>query len=396
MATPAQRTNTWILDQWYDQAVAGTQGSYTGEGQLFVWGKNNAGSLGLNQAHQSYSSSPVQIPGAWGANSQLRAKRSQMMVFKTDGTLWTWGANNYGQLGQNNTTQRSSPVTISGTTWSTGTLGEQSATAIIRTDGTLWTFGLDSNGQLGQNSHVGYQSPKQVGTNTTWSQVAGGEGYFLATKTDGTLWSWGENNEGMLGQNNKTQRSSPIQIPGTTWDQVGAIRDSCFARKTDGTLWTWGVNGGGQLGHNNKTGYSSPRQVPGTTWASLPIGTETGSSGPMIATKTDGTLWVCGEPGDYGVLGLNAVNNPASRSSPTQVGTDTNWSTTLRPTSSGRGASAMRSDGTAWVWGSNTGDEAGMLGLNDQVSRSSPTQIPGTDWKNLTVSIYGSCGIREG
>jgi len=389
----ALKQNTWTLNQWYDQDVAGNV-DYTGSGELFAWGRDNVGSLGLNQSHGTKISSPTQIPGSWGANSQFRAKQSQFMLFKS-GELWVWGNNQYGQLGLNNTTHKSSPTQVPGTTWSTGAINEQGGTGLIRTDGTLWMLGSDSNGQLGLNNQTSYSSPKQV-PGTTWSEIAGGEGFFLATKTDGTLWSWGENNAGQLGQNNKTLRSSPIQIPGTTWDQVAAVRDSCFARKTDGTIWSWGVNGGGQLGQNDKTEYSSPRQIGSdTTWANLPISVESGSSGPLIATKTDGTLWACGEPGDFGMLGQNAVNNPASHSSPVQI-PGTTWSTTHRPTTSGLSACALRTDGTAWVWGANTGDRAGMLGLNDQVSRSSPTQLPGTDWKNMTVSQYGAYGIKEG
>jgi len=390
----ALKNNTWKLNQWYDQDVAGNV-SYTGAGELFSWGLSNAGSLGLNQAHDTFISSPTQLPGSWGASSQFRAKRSQIMLFKTDGTLWVWGTNVSGQLGLNNTTQYSSPVQVPGTTWSTGAIGEQVCAGAIRTDGTLWMWGADSNGQLAQNNQTSYSSPKQV-PGTTWSEIAGGEGFFLATKTDGTLWSWGENNAGQLGQNNKTLRSSPIQIPGTTWDQVAAVRDSCFARKTDGTIWSWGVNGNGTLGQNNRTEYSSPRQVGSdTTWANLPISVETGSSGPLIATKTDGTLWACGGQGDFGILGQNAVGDSNNRSSPVQI-PGTTWSTTHRPTTSGLSACALRTDGTAWVWGANTGDRAGMLGLNDQVSRSSPTQLTGTDWKNMTVSQYGSFGIKEG
>ena len=116
MATPAQRTNTWILDEWYDQAVAGTTGGYTAERKLWTWGLTEAGSLGLNAGGDPGNqkrSSPTQIPGTtWSQISSTSYKSGG--AIKTDGTLWTWGRNNYGQLGQNQAvaTKISSPVQV--------------------------------------------------------------------------------------------------------------------------------------------------------------------------------------------------------------------------------------------------------------------------------------------
>ena len=395
MAITNKEEGVWGIDKVFAKQNQGSIWEYDGSGALYAWGSNTFGSLGLNQSHGAQVSSPTQIPGVWGQSSQFTGRSGRFMLFKTDGTLWVWGRNTSGTLGLNNTTNYSSPVQVPGTKWKTGGNNEDGAVGLIRTDGTLWMAGSDSNGQLAQSNQTSYSSPKQV-PGTTWSEITGGEGFLLATKTDGTLWSWGENNDGQLGQNNKTLRSSPIQIPGSTWTQVCAIRDACYARKTDGTLWAWGTNNGGNLGQNNKTNYSSPRQVGSdTTWANLPIGTESGGGSCMMAIKTDGTLWTWGEPGDYGILGLNEVGNPGSRSSPTQL-PGTTWSTTIRPSMSSIGASAMKTDGTAWVWGGNAGDFGGNLGQNSQVNYSSPVQIPGTDWTNIVMSKNGCWGMKAG
>jgi alpha-tubulin suppressor-like RCC1 family protein len=230
-------------------------------------GSNYAGGLGINLggAANARRSSPTQIPGTtW---KQAATGNSGSWAIKTDGTLWSWGYNVYGSLGQNDRTSRSSPTQIPGTTWDMIASGSYQAGA-VKTDGTLWSWGKSNSGNLGHNdgSSLHISSPTQI-PGTTWKSVSIDEYVTYAVKTDGTLWAWGSNTAGALGQNSGTgARSSPIQIPGTTWDQVanGGYYNG-IATKTDGTIWTWGYNGGGALGHNNTTNYSSPKQIPGKT-----------------------------------------------------------------------------------------------------------------------------------
>ena len=139
---------------------------------------------------------------------------------KTDGTLWTWGINEYGQLAQNNLTKYSSPTQVgSDTTWSSSLNASISRyqVAAIKTDGTLWSWGLNSNGGVGDNSRTNRSSPTQI-PGTNWRQVAmADDGSRIATKTDGTLWAWGDGSKGQAGQNTGIKYSSPVQIPGTGW-----------------------------------------------------------------------------------------------------------------------------------------------------------------------------------
>ena len=286
--------------------------------------------------------------------------------------MWMVGANGAGQLGQNNTTQYSSPVQVSGTQWSKFAMGGFHTLA-SKTDGTLWTWGDNGSGRLGNNEGPGsnYSSPIQI-PGTTWTgNIAAGYTYSYAIKTDGTLWGWGTGDKGELGQNangSGSRRSSPVQVPGTTWSALTTKTVSAvFALKTDGTLWSWGYGGQGKLGQNSQTNYSSPVQIPGTTWTSKM------SSGHshFHCIKTDGTLWAIGEA-DHGQIG---DNSNVSKSSPVQI-PGTNWS----DIGSGMMATyAKKTDGTFWSWGYNA--DAGALGLNDIIKRSSPTQIPGTTWK---------------
>ena len=188
-----------------------------------------------------------------------------------------WGNNIQGQLGNNTKTNKSSPVqTITGgTNWSSVACGN-SVVAAIKTDGTLWMWGYNYYGQLGDNTLIHRSSPVQtIAGGTDWSKVAGGYTHIAAIKTDGTLWSWGRNYFGQLGDNSLTHTSSPVQTiaGGSDWTFVACGRNNTAAIKTDGTLWNWGENSyygiyGGYLGDNTLTHKSSPVQTikGGTGW----------------------------------------------------------------------------------------------------------------------------------
>jgi len=341
---------------------------------LWAAGTGEYGATGQN--NQVKYSSPVQIPGTnWNKlYTQMGygpVDHGFALATKADGTLWSWGFNDIGYLAQNNRTQYSSPVQITGTTWATVTVGWKSVLA-TKTNGTLWGWGLNQAGNLGQNSTTQYSSPVQI-PGTTWATGTGsiskGVHYTHAIKTDGTLWAWGLNEYGELGLNTRTYYSSPIQIPGTTWRSVRGAYKYTIATKTDGTLWSWGLNTQGQLGLNNRTNYSSPTQLPGTTWKDGQVALSDNS----FATRTDGTLWAWGQ-NSAGELGLN---NTTKYSSPVQV-PGTTWSEV------GGYVSAIKTDGTLWSWGDNGW---GLTGLNLTTKTSSPTQIPGTDWHG--VSFFG-------
>ena len=167
----ALKNNTWKLNQWYDQDVAGNV-SYDGQKEFWVWGGNSDGGLGLNQTAPLNVSSPTQLPGtpSWKfVRSNYDARH--VLATKTDGTLWGWGFCNDGNLELNNRTSRSSPVQIPGTTWALCSTMKYTSIA-TKTDGTLWTWGSSFYGMLGQNisgpSPAGISSPAQVGSDTTW------------------------------------------------------------------------------------------------------------------------------------------------------------------------------------------------------------------------------------
>ncbi len=393
MAITDKEQGVWILDEVYaKQNQGGIWGPYTGAPEFFTWGWNSKGQLGNNENGDSGSnySSPIQIPGTtWNALSRwMSGDGIHSLASKTDGTLWSWGYNNTGQLGHNNTTQRSSPTQLPGTTWGTELRVGHKSSYALKTDGSLWSWGYNSPsyGELGHNNKTNYSSPKQVGTDTTWSTISLMGYGAIAKKTDGSLWTWGANSFGMLGHSPGAV-SSPKQVgTDTTWtgDITGGNQFGA-AIKTDGSLWMWGVNEYGMLAQNSRTNYSSPRQVgTETTWSNI-----SSTQVSVAAVKTDGTLWTWGFGGE-GRLGLNQ-GEPSQYSSPVQI-PGTTWN---RTQGGAYTIYATKTDGTLWAWGSAN---QGAMGDNTDVNKSSPIQIPGswnTGANKIGTNYIGASAIAN-
>jgi alpha-tubulin suppressor-like RCC1 family protein len=199
------------------------------------------------------------------------------------------------------------------------------------------------------------------------------------------LYAWGLNSSGQLGLNyiSPNSTSSPVQIgTGTDWSIVsGGSWSYSAAIKANGTLWSWGSNGFGELGHNDTIPKSSPVQIGAdTNWAKLSV-----KQGYTMAIKTNGTLWAWGWSSQTG-LGLNQA---ANRSSPTQVGSLTNWSSLSSGINS---VFSIKTDGTLWSWGYNA---FGILGSNNIITRSSPVQV-GADanWSSADNDEYAVAVIK--
>jgi alpha-tubulin suppressor-like RCC1 family protein len=358
--------------------------------ELYSWGDNGNGELGLGNTIDR--SSPVQV----GSSTSWRkiARGFQVSAAITSaGTLYTWGNNaTFGALGLGDKISRSSPTQVGAlTNWAQiSTNGQNNAMAAVKTDGTLWTWGDDAYGRLGQNTaSVDKSSPVQVGALTDWSVPAMGPTCCFALKSDGTLWSWGDNAFGGLGQNTAValDKSSPVQVGTlTNWASLSAGRNRGFATNTNGQLYAWGSNAYGALGDGTVLNRSSPVQIGAlTNWSQV-----SGGRYHAAAVKTDGTLWTWGD-NNSGGLGQNTAV-ALDRSSPVQVGALTSWSVV---SAGSYGCTALQSDGSLWTWGRNA---SGQLGQNNTISRSSPVQVGAlTDWValptgfgfNHNLALYG-------
>jgi alpha-tubulin suppressor-like RCC1 family protein len=262
------------------------------DGTLWTWGRGTSGALGNGST--ASKSSPTQVGALTNWTQVAVGHNGTCHAVKTDGTLWAWGSDANGGLGTGTSgTSRSSPVQIGAlTTWKFVATGNYFGVA-IKTDGTLWSWGVNNYGQLGKGDITSRSTPVQIGTGTNWSKVSAGYEHVLAIKTDGTLWGWGNTGTGAIGDGSIGSKSSPVQIGAlTTWSQVSCGVYHSVVLRNDGTLWGMGNNYSGQAagGTGDK---SSPTQL-GTlsTWAKVQAGYEL-----TFAIKADGTLWTIGDGG---------------------------------------------------------------------------------------------------
>lgn len=329
---------------------------------------------GLNTIQ--YLSTAAQGP-AW---KQIEGGYYHSIGLKEDGTLWAWGSNEYGQLGNGSSVNSDIPIQIgTASDWDYISAGIYHNFA-IKKDGTLWTWGYNGFGVMG----IGMDSdiPVQVGTDNDWATISTNNGaYFcIAIKKNGTLWAWGNNGQNRLGISGGN-RSTPTQIGvETNWAKVSVGDRHVIALKKDATLWSWGNNTDGQLGNGNTNQINFPTQV-GTdnNWHTIRSGFN-----QSFAIKIDGSLWAWGK-NTSGELGIgNNSNSPI----PVQVGTETNWVSIW----SSQSTHALKSDGTLWVWGNN---EYGQLGNGTNTNINTPEQIENsTDWSVLGGGPYHSFAMK--
>jgi len=304
------------------------------DGTLWAWGRNSDGQLGNGTIVSSPL--PVQIGSGF---SMLAAGSRHSLALKPDRTLWAWGYNANGQLGDGTQIDRKTPVMIGGS-YSSIAAGELHSIA-LETDGSLWAWGYNANGQLGDGTTTDRANAVLVGTG--FISIAAGYQHTLALKNDGTLWAWGKNEDGQLGDGTTTNRSSPVLI-GAGFSLMAAGQSHSVALKADGSLWTWGANTLGQLGNGTTASQNLPKQI-GVNFHYLAAGVA-----HTAALKTDGQLWAWGYNG-FGQLGDGTKDN---RNIPVLI--DSNM---ISVTAGYAHTLATKTDGRLWSWGYNTSGQLG-------------------------------------
>lgn len=362
-------------------------------------GTNYCYTVFVHDSSGSYSAGHSAYAKPAASYAAIPAGGIHSLGIKSDGTLWGWGYNAMGQLGDGcvfGTTCFDSPTPKQvgiDATWTAVSAG--TAHSVALKGGTLWSWGDNSSDQIGSGcpaSTCSYIStPTQITTAANWASVSAGGFFTVAIKTDGTLWAWGENFSGQLGDGCSAftfacaKKSTPTQIgTATNWAAVAAGAMHVVALKTDGTIWAWGNNNAGQLGYSTGVNpyNSTPTQIgTATDWKSISAGDTT-----SFAIKTNGTLWAWGN-NSSGQLGITCATNCGWAGIPTQVGIDTNW----KVVDGGYPLTiALKTDGTLWTWGAY----ATSTGAYSSV----PLQVgTGTSWSNISAGGGGgSSGIGGG
>jgi alpha-tubulin suppressor-like RCC1 family protein len=378
--------------------------------ELYLWGRNNFGQVGDNTT--ATRSTPRQEFTSDSNWQRISVGTQHAAAIKTDGTLWTWGDNTSGQLGDNTIVHKSTPkqFNISGGIifgWKQISCGNGHTVALAN-DGTLWCWGRNSYGQVGDNTTQPRSTPRQISAGATgitgWTQVSAGAFHTVAIRNDGTLWSWGYNYYGVVGDNtsgNLANRLTPRQelTSSTNWRQVNFSSGSytTSAIKTDGTLWCWGYNAAGQVGDNTILNRSTPRQI--SAGASRITGWKQTSSSlnNTAAIRTDGTLWVWGR-NSYGQVGDNTAGSTIYRSTPIQEFTGSNnWKQVSTGSANTIG---LKTNGTLWVWGDNNngqvGDNTNSGGVLGSNCRSTPRQefTSSNNWRQIFCGEQTAAAIK--
>ena len=338
-------------------ATPGVASSFVGWAAGACAGQNSVCALNMTATDQTVA--------AYFAGARVVAGYFHSLALKSDGTVWAWGLNWYGQLGDGSPNSSATPVPVSSLTGVIALAAGEQHSLALKSDGTVWAWGWNFYGQLGDGSTTNRKIPVQVSGLSGVIALAAGEQHSLALKSDGTVWAWGQNWNGQLGDGSTTNRSTPVQVSGLT----GAIALAAggahsLALKSDGTVWAWGANDYGQPGDGSTTySRSTPVQVSGLTGV---IALAAGGT-HSLALKSDGTVWAWGH-NDYGQLGDGSTTN---RSTPVQV----NGLTGVIALAAGEQHSlALKSDGTVWAWGWNW---YGQLGDGTWLDRSTPVQVSG-------------------
>jgi alpha-tubulin suppressor-like RCC1 family protein len=381
---------------------------------LVSWGDNTYGQLG-NGVTGSLAFSPIIVGSGY---SQVSSGYDSFYGFgfvvaiKTNGTLWAWGPNSSGQLGDGTTASRSSPVQIgSGTNWTKVAAGDRFWVA-LKSDGTIWGCGYNFQAAFGATTvNSSYSSPVQIGSATNWSSISTLSQNTFATNTSNALYGVGDLTSGQQGNNalNITvalNYSSPVLISSSSWNKLSSGLYYNLAIKNDFTLWGWGANLTGQLGDSTSASKSSPVQIGAlAVWKDVATGWDPygnngfllPSSGPeyygySLAIDTSNKLysWGCNYEGQLGSGTATPSGSSSILNSPVQVGSLTNWNKVY---ANSTGASyAIKTDNTMWSWGYNG---VGELGLGNIVARSSPVQIgSGTSWFQLATCPNSVAAIR--
>lgn len=317
-------------------------------GTLWSWGRNQFIQIGSETELGNwvgFAGHQLSSDNNW---AYITATQFYSLGLKSDGTLWAWGSNAYGQLGTGNYTLSYYPTQVgTDTDWKYVEAGAFTTMA-LKTDGTLWGWG--NAAYAGNSEYETHVSPEQIGTDSDWKSLAFGMSHGIAIKTSGTLWGWGSDVYGEVGNSYISMSMRQIGTD-SDWRECFAGHVNSGAIKNNGTLWMWGDNRYGQIGIGTTgTDPVSPTQVGiATNWKSLSIGALS-----CLALKTDGTLWSWGANDTY-ILGTASPNNCTL---PTQRGVDTDWeSVSLGYTC----AYALKTNKE--LWGCGSAESLGFTGV---------------------------------
>ena len=338
------------------------------DGTVWAWGRNAEGEVGDGSTTNRLT--PVKVSLLTGVVA-VAGGATHSLALKNDGTVWGWGTNGSGQLGDGTMSTRLTPVQVSGLTGVVAIAAGFNLSLALKSDGTVWAWGFNYYGGLGDGTTIARLTPVQVSGLTGVAAIAVGYYHSMALKNDGTLWSWGYNSNGQLGVGNTTNSPLPIQVGGLT----GVVAIACgsyhsLALKSGGAVWAWGWNLYGQIGDGTTTDRMAPVPASGLTG----VVAIAGGYYHSLAAKSDGSGWAWGWNG-FGGLGDGTTTNRAT------PGTVSGLAGVVAMAGGTYFGLALKSDGTVWAWGYNL---FGELGDGSTTNRLTPVSVG--SGSGLTIS----------
>ncbi len=326
------------------------------------WGNNSVGNLGDGTTTQRLN--PVSVLNLTGIIDVSACQNDHTLALKSDGTLWAWGYNGFGELGDSTLVDRYFPGLVLGINSVTAIHASRNAHSLaIRTDSTLWSWGRNNYGQLGDGTIISSIYPHQVAGLSGIVAVSAGQWCTVALKSDGTVWAWGRNDYGQLGNGTLNDSYVPVQVSSIT----GIIAVYCgnnftIALKNDNTVWGWGSNSFGQLGDGTTNDASVPVQAIGLNGVTaIAAGADY-----SLSLKTDSTLWACGR----NAYGEYANGTTVQSLSPVSTGV----SGVIKIAAGDSHTLFVKSDSTLWTVGYNSN---GQLGDGTTTDNIIPAQVQG-------------------
>lgn len=340
------------------------------DGTVWTWGRNDLGQLGDGTTTDRYT--PVQVSGL-SSIVAIAAGGSHTVALKNDGSVWAWGNNEHGQLGDGTEIERSTPVQVKNLDHIIAIDAGDCQTIALKNDGTVWIWGNSKHCWLSNGSIMGSKTPVQIPSLSDIVDIAAGINHAIALKKDGTVWAWGWNNFGQLGNGPFFEdRSIPVQVLyinnvraiDASWNYSIALLDveGPFSI-SNGMVFAWGQNQNDHLYLDRMGNQSTPMPVIGINNV---IEFSAGST-HIVALKSNGTVWTWGS-NTYGEMGVGRAEDDACYS----PGPVKNLNNVATVTAGGYHSVAIKKDGTVWAWGWN---EGGQLGDGTTIDRYIPVQV---------------------